>query len=80
MGMQFTKNRVFSAPFSAMISVTNKCNLACKYCCNNSTIDYTDDMSRDEILDVLKQFSEMKILSFISLAERCSFVRMYLFF
>ena len=61
MGMQFTKNRVFSAPFSAMISVTNKCNLACKYCCNNSTIDYTDDMSRDEILDVLKQFSEMKI-------------------
>lgn len=59
--MQFTKNRVFSAPFSAMISVTNKCNLACKYCCNNSTIEHTDDMSREEILDVLKQFAEMKI-------------------
>jgi radical SAM protein with 4Fe4S-binding SPASM domain len=59
--MQFTKNRVFSAPFSAMISVTNKCNLTCKYCCNNSTIDHNNDMSREEILDVLKQFAEMKI-------------------
>ncbi len=61
MNMQFTKSRVLSAPFSAMISVTNKCNLSCKYCCNNSTIDYTDDMSRDEILDVLRQLAEMKV-------------------
>ena len=59
--MQFTKSRVFSAPFSAMISVTNKCNLACRYCCNNSTADHTDDMSKDEILDVLNQLAEMKV-------------------
>lgn len=59
--MEFTKNRVFSAPFSAMISVTNKCNLSCKYCCNNSTMDHDDDMTREEIIDVLNQLAEMKV-------------------
>ncbi len=54
-------NRVFSAPFSAMISLTNKCNFKCIYCCNNSTIDYKEDMSHDEILDVINQLADMKV-------------------
>lgn len=35
-----------------VISVTNRCNLSCSYCCMDSGVDFKDDISTDELKDI----------------------------
>jgi len=50
------------APIMVSIDITNKCNLRCVHCFNNSGNEelYDSEMTDDEIIDVAKQIADMR--------------------
>lgn len=44
--------------------ITNKCNLNCFHCCNNSNplVDTSDEVTLDDIKNIVKQFKENRII------------------
>ena len=54
--------RRFSAPLSACISITKRCNLKCKHCCTG--VDLEDhELTFREITDLLDQLKEAKVFT-----------------
>jgi len=51
---------VFSAPFVVCLEITSLCNLNCKHCLA-STTQSNQDLTTDEILNIIDQIKELKV-------------------
>lgn len=49
-----------SSPISISIDITNKCNLKCLHCFNNSGTKRENELSENELKSVIKQIADMK--------------------
>lgn len=56
------EKRFFSAPFQVCFAITKRCNLRCKHCCTEVSLD-GDELTFNEILDIIDQFRIAKIFS-----------------
>lgn len=45
-------------PYLLSVEVTNKCQLKCKHCYNESGDKHNDELNWDQIIDILKQYEE----------------------
>lgn len=53
--------KILSSPLSLVLLVTEKCNLNCKHCYNR-TDNYYNELSTEEMLDLIDQLGKMKVL------------------
>lgn len=51
------------APWFVMWDITYKCNLRCKYCYNCSSQPLDNELSREELLNIAGQISELNVFS-----------------
>lgn len=51
-------------PFIGSIDITNMCNLKCIHCFNRSNDLLRDELTDEEIINVISQISELKLFSF----------------
>lgn len=49
--------------YQASFEITNKCNLKCLHCCNNSAINKNSNMSKEEIIDLLVDLESINVKS-----------------
>lgn len=56
---------MISAPVTAFLNVTNKCNLACKYCSASATESANNELSYQEMEDLVKQLKEAGLMRVI---------------
>ena len=54
--------KTLSAPLSLCFGITNKCNLNCRHCLAVSSRG-SEDLTTEELLDVIRQIRELKILN-----------------
>jgi SynChlorMet cassette radical SAM/SPASM protein ScmE len=54
--------RVFSAPSIVSLNITSRCNLHCWHCCA-SNVSTDNDLSTQEILDIIAQMQALKVFS-----------------
>ena len=54
--------KVLSAPISISLGITNKCNLNCRHCLASNT-RLIKDLDTPELLNIINQIKELKILS-----------------
>lgn len=52
---------VFYPPYFAHVEITNKCNLSCLHCANNSGESYPDELTTEEILSLIDTLSRMGV-------------------
>lgn len=85
---------IFKAPKIVEIQVTNRCNLGCEHCCVSSGIKYDNEMSDDQINDLLYKlksygvieirwtggevFTRKNFIQFLRLANELGFEQMIL--
>ena len=46
---------------SALIEITNRCNLRCKHCFNNSGGKSNDDMELSALISIIEQLEKLKV-------------------
>lgn len=51
-----------SAPIYITLGVTSKCNFRCKHCGNNSGLYNKNDLCNSEVLKIIEDLSELKVL------------------
>lgn len=51
----------FNAPFEVTLHVTNACNLACKHCYARSGSPLPDELTTEEIMDLIDQMSTLRV-------------------
>lgn len=56
-------NDFYSAPLSVIFELTYKCNLACQHCLVDAGSSKSDELSFDEIAEILIQLKEMKVFT-----------------
>ena len=61
-GRKTVKNvNVLYPPYSAHVEITNRCNLRCMHCANNSGDPYPDELTTKEILSLIDSLSRMGV-------------------
>jgi radical SAM protein with 4Fe4S-binding SPASM domain len=54
---------MYSAPFDVCLSITSRCNLSCKHCLNRNLTGSEDDLTTQELLEVIDQLGQAKVFN-----------------
>lgn len=57
------ESKHLSAPIDVHFALTNRCPLECKHCYKSSSVEFTDDISLDQIKDIIDVLADKQVFS-----------------